>query len=110
MKKQKNKEVIYENIKTGVLSNNLMTIGKSLFDKENIIQQFDLLKDNSSDNEFEDSYLNYEFSQKIIGYDNKFDEIMKRINNVEVIINTTTVNEIKKEEKNKKKERDLKNI
>jgi len=28
------------------------------------MQRFDLFKDNNSDNEFEDNYLNYEFPQK----------------------------------------------
>jgi len=64
-----------------------------------MMQRFDLFKDNNSDNEFEDNYLNYEFPQKIIEYDNKLDEMIKRINNIEVIINTTAINEGKKEEK-----------
>jgi len=64
VKKQKNKETIHENIKTDILTNNLITIEKSFFDKENIIQQFELLKDNNSDNELEDNYLGYEFPQK----------------------------------------------
>jgi len=95
----KNKETIHENIKTDILTNNLITIEKSFFDKENIIQQFELLKDNNSDNELEDNYLGYEFPQKIMEYDNKLNEVMKRINNIETIINTTAINEVKKEEK-----------
>jgi len=44
-------------------------------------------------------------------YDNKLNEVMKRINNIETIINTTAINEVKKEEKkNKKRKRKLKNI
>jgi len=39
------------------------------------------------------------FHKKIIEYDNKLDEMIKRINNIEVIINTTAINEGKKEEK-----------
>jgi len=105
-----NKEIIHGNIKTDILTNNLITIGKSFFDKRNIIQQFELLKDNNSDNELEDSYLNYEFPQKIMEYDNRFNEVIKRINNIETIINITAVNEIKKKKKNKKKKRELKNI
>jgi len=103
-----NKEIIHGNIKTDILTDNLITIGKSFFDKRNITQQFELLKDNNSDNELEDSYLNYEFSQKIMEYDNRFNEVIKRINNIETIINITAVNEIKKEEKKQEEEERIK--
>jgi len=41
-------------------------------------------------------------------YDNRFNEVIKRINNIETIINITAVNEIKKEEKKQEEEERIK--